>query len=130
MVTFQGYTVGEAEMRFTSTGKAVTSFVIGVGGNKEKGIKGMMVRCMAWEDNAKPVLEAVSESGLAVLVSGRPTQKTKSKNGSVYVNNDLNIDTLSVQLKKSDDAVTEIEIVRSRSAAGSEKVEEKEKAAA
>jgi len=116
MVTIQGYSVGEAEMRYTPNGKAVTSFTIGVGGNKEKGVKGVMIRCMAWEDNAERVLQAVGESGLAVLVSGRLTQRTNSTNGKVYVNNDVNIDKLSVQLKKSDAVLTEVEIVRGKAA--------------
>lgn len=116
-VIVQGYSVGEAEMRYTPNGKAVTSFTIGVGGNREKNIKGVMIRCIAWEDNAEPVLQAVGEKGLAVLVEGRLTQRTTSNNGKVYVNNDLNIDKLMVQLKKSDTVLANVEIVRSGSKA-------------
>ena len=101
-VLFQGYSVSEAEMRFTPSGKSVTSFTIGIGGNRDKGIKGVMIRCMAWEANAEVVLEAVSAAGLAVVAGGWFTQKTKSHNGTTYINNDVNLDTLSVQLKKSD----------------------------
>ena len=109
---FQGYSVGEAEMRYTPTGKAVASCTIGVGGNREKGIKGVMIRCIAWEANAELLLKAVGSSGLAVSAGGWLTQKTKSVNGKVYVNNDLNLDSLSVQLSKGNTEVTRIELVR------------------
>lgn len=118
-VVFQGYSVSEAEMRYTPTGKAVTSFTIGIGGNRDKGIKGVMIRCIAWEQNAELVLKAVGEAGLAIVAGGWFTQKAKSHNDKTYINNDLNLDSLAVQLKKSDTVVSVIELIR-----GAPKVED------
>jgi single-stranded DNA-binding protein len=115
-VTVQGYSLAEGEMSYTPGGKAVTHIRVAVGGNKEKGIMGVVFRCVAWEDNAERVQKAVSLPGLAVLVTGRLTQRTKTKGDKVYVNNDLNIDQLAVQLQKSDTNLSEIVIERGAAA--------------
>lgn len=112
-VTVQGYTMSEAEVRYSPNGKAVASFPVGVGGNREKGVKGVVFRCVAWEDNAWKVQEVVDDKGLAVIVSGRLSQSTSQKNGTIYVNNNLNIDSLMLQGSKDATELKEVEIVRS-----------------
>lgn len=112
-ITIQGNTMGLAEMRYTPNGRVVTSFPVGVGGNRAKGVKGVVFRCVAWEDNAERVQEVLNEPGLAVVVTGRITQRARQKNGNIYIDNDLNIDKLLVQKGKAAVSLTEVEIVRS-----------------
>jgi single-stranded DNA-binding protein len=112
IVTVQGHTVGEAERRMTPTGKYVTSFTLGVGGNREKHIDGVFIRCLAWDENAELVEKAITRAGQAVTAVGRLSQKARDKDGKIYINNDLNLNLLFVQLDASDTELTEVELVR------------------
>lgn len=108
--TFQGYTVSEAEMNYSSKGKLVATFVIAVGGNRDKGIKGVLFRCHGYGVGAERVYKAVREKGLAVCVSGKWYQRAVRSGGKLYVNNELNIEKLSVQMRKEDKVLTVVEM--------------------
>lgn len=111
MTTLQGYSVGKAEMGYTRKGKRVATFVIAVGGNKSKGIKGVLFRCHAYGASVERVCRAVSEVGLAVcVVSDNWSERAVKEGNKVYVNNDVNIIKLAVQMRKEDEVLTEVEM--------------------
>ncbi|HUW46864.1 MAG TPA: hypothetical protein VMW50_13880 [Dehalococcoidia bacterium] len=111
LVTFQGYSLGEGFLHYSLRGRKVGSFSLGVGGDKDAVEKGVVIRCHGWGINAERVVKAVCEDGLAVVVSGYLSQYVKAlvnDEREVRINNDLYIVGLSVQLKPSDEVLTEV----------------------
>lgn len=106
-----GYTIDNAKKHYTSKGKEVATFVMVVGGNKSKGMKGVLFRCHAYGVCIERVCKAVSEAGLYVhVVSDKPLIRVVRKGSKIYVNNDVNIRKLRVQMRKEDEVLTEVEM--------------------
>ena len=111
VTTLNGYSVGSGWIHKTRKGKKVATFVIAVGGNRDRGIKGVLFRCHGYGASVERVCKAVSEAGLAVSVSGNYYSARAVRDGNkVYVNNDLNIIKLAVQMKKEDEVLTKVEM--------------------
>lgn len=96
------YTLQGAEMNYTTNGKAVTSFPVAVGGNREKGIRGKVFRCRVWSPNAETVIDKINRAGQAVVVKGRIEERTKESGGKTYVNTNINVDYLEYEAEKGD----------------------------
>lgn len=70
VATVKGYTGSEAEMSYTTRGKAVTKFRLGVGSGEK--YPTIWLTCYVWEEHdAKLVQDVICKKGLAVVAVGR-----------------------------------------------------------
>jgi single-strand DNA-binding protein len=72
VTAFEGKLGGDAELRFTSTGKALLNFSVGVLENRSggDGAELQWIKCVAWEDDAER-LAPVLKKGIECYVEGR-----------------------------------------------------------
>ena len=78
----KGYTVRPAEMKFTPTGKPVTTCVVGCGGSKTRA--GTFIEVIAWNSAAEKLNELANAKGLAVRAVGVVSQRKWKYNDKFY----------------------------------------------
>jgi single-strand DNA-binding protein len=103
-ITFAGNLTADPELRFTPSGKAVTSFQVAHtdrrrNGNGWQDGTTTFLRCEAWNDMAENVAESLAK-GARVVVTGRlTTERFQRSNGEPGWANKVVVDEVGVSLR-------------------------------
>ena len=106
LVTIIGNTTSPAELRFTSSGKAVVNFTVASTprslnkrSNQWEDGETMFVRCSAWESLAENIAETLTDKGTRVVVTGKLTVHSYDHEGTQRTDLRLNVDAIGPDLR-------------------------------
>lgn len=113
-ITICGNTTSPAELRFTPSGKAVTSFNVAVNDRRFDKAKNEWVDgdttfypCSAWGAMAENVAESLADKGVRVVVTGRIKSRTyQNKDGQDVTRFEVEVDEVGPSLKYATAKVT------------------------
>lgn len=113
-ITICGNTTSPAELRFTPSGKAVTSFNVAVNDRRFDKAKNEWVDgdttfypCSAWGAMAENVAESLADKGVRVVVTGRIKSRTyQNKDGQDVTRFEVEVDEVGPSLRYATAVVT------------------------
>ena len=113
-ITICGNTTSPAELRFTPSGKAVTSFNVAVNDRRFDKAKNEWVDgdttfypCSAWGAMAENVAESLADKGVRVVVTGRIKSRTyQNKDGQDVTRFEVEVDEVGPCLRYATAKVT------------------------
>ena len=113
-ITICGNTTSPAELRFTPSGKAVTSFNVAVNDRRFDKAKNEWVDgdttfypCSAWGAMAENVAESLADKGVRVVVTGRIKSRTyQNKDGQDVTRFEIEVDEVGPCLRYATAKVT------------------------
>lgn len=115
-ITICGNTTSPAELRFTPSGKAVTSFNVAANERRFDKAKNEWVDgdttfypCSAWGAMAENVAEALDSKGMRVIVQGRLKSRTyQNKDGQDVTRFEIEVDEVGPCLRYATAKVTKV----------------------
>ena len=106
LLTIIGNTTSPAELRFTSSGKAVVNFTVASTprslnkrSNQWEDGETMFVRCSAWESLAENIAETLTDKGTRVVVTGKLTVHSYQHEGTSRTSIQLDVDAIGPDLR-------------------------------
>ena len=113
-ITICGNTTSPAELRFTPSGKAVTSFNVAVNDRRFDKAKNEWVDgdttfypCSAWGAMAENVAESLADKGVRVVVTGRIKSRTyQNKDGQDVTRFEVEVEEVGPSLLRATAVVT------------------------
>ncbi|WP_019148811.1 single-stranded DNA-binding protein [Timonella senegalensis] len=112
VITVVGNLTGDPELRFTSSGVAVTSFTIAStprtfdkNSNEWKDGEALFLRCSIWREAAENAANSLTK-GMRVIAQGRLVQRSYEKDGEKRSVIELQVDEVGPSLKYASAQVT------------------------